>query len=226
MTCFTRTHCRMPCWTRCGTWSRPAPAWAPPWWWARRCAPMGCCSTALSWCARGPCAAWCPRATARLPGVLREAVLRGRPRYRRPADQAARPGRRVRTRPAVRRRGPGGFPLSRRDLRGPVGAGPAEHLGRAGRRHRAGEPVGQQHRRRQGGLPPTCCASPSRRAASPPACTPPPVPASPPPTWPGTATRWSARTASGSPREPGSRPPRDWSPPISTCSGWRRTGRG
>ena len=35
-----------------------------------------------------------------------------------------------------------------------VGAGSAEHLGGAGRRHRAGEPVGEQHRGRQGGLPP------------------------------------------------------------------------
>ena len=53
-----------------------------------------------------------------------------------------------------------------------------------------------------------------------------PVPASPPRIWRGTATHWSMRTASSSPGEHVSRPPPNWSPPISTCSGWRRTGCG
>ena len=83
---------------------------------------------------------------------------------------------------------------ARRDLRGPVGADPAEHLRRAGRRDRAGQPVGQQHHR--SARPTTgaqLCASQSartisglrlhrRRAA-----------ASRPPTWPGTARRIDLR---------------------------------
>ena len=43
---------------------------------------------------------------------------------------------------------------ARRDLRGPVGADPAEHLRRARGRDRAREPVGQQHHDREGRVPP------------------------------------------------------------------------
>ncbi len=60
----------------------------------------------------------------------------------------------VRPRPAVRVPRPGRLRPSRRDLRGPVGPDPAQHLRRAGGRDRAREPVGKQHHDRQGRLPP------------------------------------------------------------------------
>ena len=51
------------------------------------------------------------------------------------------------------RRRPARPRAARRDLRGRLGAAPAEHLRRAGRRDGAREPVGEQHHGRQGRLP-------------------------------------------------------------------------
>ncbi len=68
---------------------------------------------------------------ARVPRVLREAPVPGRPRRGRRPDRVARlRGRAVRAGSAVRRRRPGRVRPARRDLRGPVGADPAEHVRR------------------------------------------------------------------------------------------------
>ena len=100
------------------------------------------------------------------------------------------------------------FRAARRDLRGPVGARAALLLRRARRRHGDRQPLGVERRRRQARLPPPARRQPvgalhrrlplQRRRRR----------ASRPPTSPGTATRWSTRTArcspsrSASPTEP------------------------
>ena len=67
------------------------------------------------------------------------------------------------------------FVRSRRDLRGLLGADPAEHLRRAGGRDRAREPVGEQHHDRQGRLPPAAVRRRSPPARSPATSSPPPA---------------------------------------------------
>ena len=98
----------------------------------------------------------------RVPRVLREAPV---PRRARPRRRQVRAARRRASRSAPELlfacRDVPGFVAARRDLRGPVDADPAQHLRSAGRRDRAGQPVGQQHHHRQGGLPADCCAPPS-----------------------------------------------------------------
>ena len=61
------------------------------------------------------------------------------------AIRLARVGGSVRARSAVLQPRSAGLRGARRDLRGRVGPDPAEHVRGAGRRHRAGQPVGQQH---------------------------------------------------------------------------------
>ena len=69
----------------------------------------------------------------------------------------------VRRRAGVRVRRSAGFRAPRRDLRGRVGADPAEHLRRARRRDRARQPVGQQRHVGKADYRRLLCASQSAR---------------------------------------------------------------
>ncbi len=133
--------------------------------------------------------------SAELPRVLRAPAFHLGHRRRRPVDRRRRAQRPVRRRPAVRRRRCCGFHLSRRNLRGFVGAAAAEQRGGVGRRRDPAQSVGQQHHDRQGADAPAVCAPRNRRAASPPTPIPPPAPASRRPTSPGTARPGSSSWA-------------------------------
>ena len=91
---------------------------------------------------------------ADLPRVLRAALVR--PGRRPPGidDPAARRGRPVGPRPALRRLRRAGSGAPRRGLRGHVGAGAAERRGSTRGRHGAGQPVRQPDHRRPGRGPP------------------------------------------------------------------------
>ena len=89
--------------------------------------------------------------SAELPRILRAPAFRLGRRHRRPVDRARRSRGPVRRRSVVRRqRRCGGVHLSRRDLRGSVGAAAAQHRGGDGRGRDPAQPVGQQHHDRQG----------------------------------------------------------------------------
>ena len=136
---------------------------------------------------------------AELPRVLREAPFRlGRQRAR-AGNQARRPDRAVRHRPAV--------PLDRqradhlpcRDLRGHLGAGAAVEPRRPRRRRSAGEPLGQQHHHRQGRDAPPAVRQPVGARQSRPMPIRRRARASRRPTSPGTATRRSTSAATSWP---------------------------
>ena len=107
-----------------------------------------------------------------LPRVLREAPLQRRPPSHGRLRLAVR-RRRCRSGPTCSsRRRPRRLRGVGRDLRGPLGADPAEHLRGDGRRHRGGEPLGQQRDRGQGGLSPGALRRAFRAGPSPPTSTP------------------------------------------------------
>ena len=102
---------------------------------------------------------------AELPRVLRAAPLRARATTARGATHRASAGGDVpvRPRPDLRGHRRARPRAARRDLRGHVGAGPAERRGRAGRRDRAGQPLRQpDHGRPRRGPP---AAGPQRQRA-------------------------------------------------------------
>ena len=86
---------------------------------------------------------------AELPRVLREALVRPRPRHRRGQHPGRRAGGAVRAGPDLRRRRPRRLRAARRDLRGLLGRDPALDRGGAGRRHDPRQPVGLEHHHRQ-----------------------------------------------------------------------------
>ena len=139
---------------------------------------------------------------AQLPRILREALVRPRPRPRR-ADDRASPGQAVPfgTDLIFAAGDLAGLRLPHRDLRGLLGADPALDV----RRRWPAPPIlanlsasnitiGKADERH------TALRARSRRAPSPPTSTPPPGPARAPPTSPGTARARSTSSATCSPR--------------------------
>ena len=132
-----RRHCR-PCWS-----------------WGSRCGSTTSCSTSPRSCTAGTCSASSRRATCRTTASSTRSVTSAR-LVRPPSTPSRCSATRCRSGPTSSSTADDldDFAVSRRDLRGPLGADPAEHLRGDGRRHRGGEPVGQQRHHRQGGLSP------------------------------------------------------------------------
>ncbi len=89
-----------------------------------------------------------------LPRILREALVRPRPRHGGNGDRRRGEHRPLRHRPRLRFTAHSSLQAVRRNLRGPVGREPALHHGRPGRRHGTGEPFRIQYRHRQVGRAP------------------------------------------------------------------------
>ena len=105
----------------------------------------------------------------------------------RPVHRGCRARGGLRPRSAVRRAGRSAVHVSRRDLRGFMGAAPAEHRCRARRGRDSAQPLRQQHHDRQGGDAPPAVRRRKPRAASRPMPIRRPAPASRRPTSPGMA---------------------------------------